>query len=110
MKIVCQTVQEFIDNVRNNEIFEATVWASISSNFMDKDDVKALVYFQASAIIVYPEAGQALVELGVECGTDYNDVTNDHGGTKKAETLRQELKDYCDSNGLTMKPGTLNLE
>ena len=107
MRIVCNTLDDFMANLEGKEVFDKTIWVTFTRN-----RVTEAVYhtnFQASAIIVFVGGGEGLVEFGENTGPDFDDATQKFEGTEKGKQLKMEIQSYCDSNGLQIKPGMLDM-
>jgi hypothetical protein len=113
-------LEDFIEDLKNQTeavggpvcVIQKTVRVSISRNPVDgnaRNAVKFDVTFQASAVIELEGGGEYLLQMGVSCGTDYEDATQEKKGTKKAEEMKKELGDFCDSSGLIVGPGTIEV-
>jgi hypothetical protein len=55
------------------------------------------------------EGGEYLLQMGVECGMDYRDSTNELSGTEEAYRQRKLIEDFCKNNGLTVRPGVVQV-
>ena len=112
MRILCYTVDDFIKNIEGAKLYDSVVWSNITSNPLDDNKQKAVkfeVCYQASTVKKFEEGGECLVELGIDCGIDYHDSTQDFGGTEKAYQSRDLLKKFCDVNRLKLLPGILDM-
>ena len=113
MRIICKSVDEFISNVTGGTLFANTCWVSKTINPIDdnsKNAVKFLVLFQVSVIKVFKEdGGECMVELGIDCGYDYHDATQDYQGSELADEHREKLKAFCEEQGFIVKPGILDM-
>ncbi len=109
MKIQCNDVQGFIENLKKcdcSRIFEKTVWVDITKAFLS--EVVDQVTFQASAVIQTEDGGEFVVRLGIECGKNYMDSSNEMIGQEQAEKLRDELCEFCEGHGLVVLPGIIS--
>lgn len=114
MRVVCGTVDEFIENLQNGdgEILQNTVRVSRTRNPWDDnkmEEVRFDVVFQVSAVVDMGEDGQYLLEAGERCGTDYEDSTKEMAGSDRATVLRRKIEDYCGEAGLTVLPGVIDM-
>ncbi len=74
----------------------------------DVSEVKQLVTLQLSAVIDLDDGGQYLLQCGQECGHDYNDSTQDMGGTEHGGELLREVQGLCEQAGLELLPGMVD--
>ena len=113
MLISCNTMEEFCANIKEeNKLVENTIWTSITKNPLDGDKrsaVKFEVTFQASAVIIFGDNGEALLELGVDCGKDFHDATQDYIGSEEAETLRDQLNQFCNGRDILSRSGIVSM-
>ena len=111
MRVTCQTVKEFIENLGTAEsVFRRTVWCSTTKRAEDEDGVKFVMGFQASAVMVFDDGSDALLDVGVGCGMNYEDATQDFSGTELAEKLRVQVSDYVQSrDGWKCLPGIIDI-
>ena len=113
MIISCNTMDEFFANIKEgNSLVENTVWTSITKNPTDGDKKSAVVFdvtFQASAIIIFGDNGEALLEFGIDCGKDYHDQTQDYVGSEEAEVLKDQLNQFCNGRGILPRPGIVSM-
>ena len=112
MRIICRSVDEFISNVTGCTLFANTCWMSKTKNPMDDNPnnaIKFLVLFQANVVKVFEDGGECMVELGIDCGYDYHDATQDYQGSELADEHRGRLKMFCEEQGFIVRPGILDL-
>ncbi|KKK76836.1 hypothetical protein LCGC14_2859660, partial [marine sediment metagenome] len=73
MRVVCYSIEDFLENIKECELYDNTVYSSITKNPLDGtklDAAKFSVQFQASAVKKFADGGECLVEMGVDCGID----------------------------------------
>lgn len=116
MRVVCNSVDDFITNLKaqiGTAIFEQTVWASVTRNPLGKENqreaVRFSVVYQASVVVNTNDGGQYLLEVGEDCGIDYEDATQDRSGTKRAQELIEKVQGCCDKRGLKVRPGIVSI-
>jgi len=107
-------MDEFIENLgAEPSVFQNVVRCSRIYRPVDaeslRDALKAEVVYQASAVIDLGDDGQYLLEVGINCGMDYHDGEKDLGGTEAAGKLSEALLDYCESRGLAVRPGVIDM-
>lgn len=111
MRIVCPTVPDFLENLNAaHGLFQNTIWCSIIRRPEDgqRDAVKFEVVIQMSAVVVYGEGEEALVEVGVSCGYDYEDANGSYEGSGLAADLKQQVLQACESQGWRVLPGIID--
>jgi hypothetical protein len=106
MRIVCHSVEDFLENLKVGEVFKKTVWVDTTRK-KESESVESVV-FQASAVLEV-EGGEALLQYGEECGLDYTDGSAETEGTEKANENRGKILDWCATQGLTVKPGIVDM-
>jgi len=116
MRVVCETFEEFLLDVQTHvglegedSVLQKCIRVSVSHNDVGTGGVRKSVVFQASAVMVLPNDGEYLLQVGVYCGDDYLDSTQEFHGTEKAESLRQQMVKFCTSHGLTVRPGLVEI-
>lgn len=113
MRVVCSNLDEFIENLArepSDKVFRGVVYVSRSRRPVDgnkQNAVKFAVVFQASAVINV-DGGQYLLQMGEECGEDYEDATQEFAGSDQAAELKKRLGDWCDATGLVVGPGIVD--
>ena len=108
MRIECQTVNDFLENIEGGDVFLGRVHADVSEIVVDKDGNVRDVVFQASAVLDLGEDGQALVACGERCGRDRATADGTLEGTRRAKELRDLLEMRCSEMGLEVRPGVLS--
>lgn len=113
MRIETHSLESFIANIEDAPgVYRARVYCDRIKNPIDgtkRDAIKWHVLFQASAVLLLSDEGQALLQLGVDCGTDVRDAQPDESGSDWQAELFHELKEYCKKSGLTILPGTIDM-
>lgn len=113
MRVICTTLDDFIANLRMeppSAVLQQAVRASVSSRPLDGDKQKAVkfnVVFQASAVVNLDDGGQYLLDYGEDCGIDYRDSSQEFVGTQRANELKIKLTEFCDDQGLKIRPGVI---
>jgi hypothetical protein len=75
----------------------------------DANPVKFVVGVQTSAIVSMKEGGEYLLQMGVECGIDYKDSTNELTGTEEATRQKKLIEGFCKQKGLMVRPGVVQV-
>ncbi len=108
MNVVCNTVDEFLICLKDEQnLFQNTVRVSITKKQID--EVRDSVIFQASAVVLAELESQYLLEVGCNCGKDYNDATGEMEGTKFAQSLKEKIQKYADRMDLKVLPGIISI-
>ena len=108
MRVTCGTIEDFLENLASAEsVFQRTVWVSIVKNPHD-NGVKFQIGLQASAVAVYMDGMDTLVEVGIDCGPDYIDASQDFSGTEKAAISKKQISEYSEERGWQVLPGTID--
>ncbi len=115
MRVTCGSLDEFVEDLRNqlgkdSDVFQKTVRVSTSKRDMDDcAGARFMLTFQASAIVCLPDDSEYLLQMGVDCGIDYEDATREKNGTKELVELKEKLKLFCDESGLIVGPGVIEI-
>ena len=105
MRIICRTVEAFVENLRLGEVFEHVVWIDVTRR--EINELKFVVNLQASAVLDL-QGGQALLQYGEDCGMDLLDGDPELEGTEAAAVKRRRLVGHCDDAGLKVRPGSVD--
>ncbi len=111
MRIQTYSLNDFLANLEQSGVVGKTVWVDRTENPVDGDRrtaVKFSVVFQATAVCQFAE-GEFLLDLGVDCGFDYRDSSQDDSASQEAGRLRTELVEFCEERGLTVRPGIADM-
>lgn len=106
MRIECQSVRDFLDNLAGEDVFLRRVHVDVTQIAV-KDHIHEIV-FQASAVLNLGDQGQALVACGEKCGRDVATADGAMEGTRRAKELREMLEMKCVEQGLEVRPGILS--
>ncbi len=113
MRVVCVTIDDFLENLDKEPkeaVYRGIIYVDVIRQPIDSSKRNAArfsVVFQASAVIDVKE-GQFLLEMSEDCGTDYNDATQEMIGTNAAKGLKEILEKYCSEKGLVVRPGVVD--
>jgi len=111
MRITTTTIDDFIANLEDANVFRNVVYYERSSrplNGKTKRDATSFdVFYQTSAVLDFTD-GQALLVCGVNCGTDRHTSDGELEGTEESNRLHEQLKSCCESKGLRLLPGVLD--
>lgn len=113
MRVSCFTLEDFLENLETTQaVFDDTVRFSIIRRPVDKEGrnaLKFLVVAQAS-VVVQCETAEYILELGLDCGFDYNDSDPETPGSDRAKEIRSAIEFKLKSMGKTwvLKPGVID--
>jgi len=115
MRVKCETLDDFIENLTGGEsVHGGMVRASVSEVPQDGPKrgrfaaTKWTILFQVTAVMVAEDGGEYILVCGIDCGTDYRDADEELAGSARAVELRKRLEDCCEKNGLTVRPGVID--
>jgi len=107
MRVVCQTIEAFVENLRIGTPVEKTVWVDITAR--EVNEHKMVMNLQASAVVQLPDGGEFLLQYGEDCGYDFTDGEPEMEGTKAAKHRRGYLIEQCEDMGLMVRPGIVGI-
>ena len=113
MRVICPTFDEFLQCLSSEqEVFQDTVRVSaIRRHANGKSNRDATVFdvvLQASAVVVVDENSEYILEVGVDCGRDYEDGQGEKVGSYLAAAHKSELKKLADTKGWKLMPGVVD--
>ena len=107
MRIVCRTIEAFVDNLRLGEVFENSVWLDETSREISEH--KFLCNLQASAVVRVKDGGEFLLLYGEDVGYDFTDgEPQQKEGSEAARHRKGLLAERCEDMGLVVRPGILS--
>lgn len=106
MRIVCDDIEDFIENMKGLTIYRKTVYVSRISRPIEGSPSRDII-LQASTILEVGKDEQALLEYGLRMGTD-RPSENEYHGSEERDAHLKILQDYCELNEYTIKPGILD--
>ena len=113
MRVVCQTIDEFIDNLQDREVVFGTIWLSKVEDPLNgktkRDATSFQIGIQASAVVQMGDGGQYLLEAGEFTGKDYKDASPTQEGTTGFEELKRKIEDVCHQRSWQIKPGLVDV-
>jgi len=113
MRIICQSVNEFLENLKAEgpgAVWNGVVYVSRIRQPVDADKFKAVhfrVTLQASAVICRGDDEQYVLEVGEFCGDDYVDAQPSKEGSVWMDQLYDRIKAFCEDGGLEIRPGII---
>lgn len=109
MRVVCQSVEEFTDNLRiegKGHVYRDTVYLS---RFVRKiDEGRSTINIQVSAVVDVDASSQYLLQAGEDCGTDYLAADEELKGTIEFERIKAKLVECCNELCLNVRPGIVD--
>ena len=111
MRITTHDIGDFLANMEQQTVYGKTVYVDRTVeplNGTKKDATSWDVVLHATAVLDYEDGGQALLECGIDCGID-RDSDGETEGTDYLNGLKDAIVDFCNSNGLTVKPGVVDM-
>lgn len=90
MRITCGSVEAFIQNVQQGQLFEDTVWYDRTTKNLG--ELSQQITLQLSAVVIRGEA-EYLLQCGEVCGVDLLDEPRESEGTAAYERRMKQLKD-----------------
>lgn len=112
MKIVCYSLEEFLINLEDCDAFLGIVFVNRILSPVEGQGREATsleANFQATTLIRFSDKSEALLECGEMCGMDRHTADGELEGTERMAVLYDRLKKFCDSKGITIKPGLLDI-
>lgn len=112
MIVQCGTLDEFIENLTvEQHLFQKVVRVDVSRRPLDNgpEHVSFAVTFQATTVVLVGEESQYLLQVGVDCGKDYEDASQEMEGTELANKLKSRLQQYLDSRDWVLLPGIISI-
>lgn len=113
MRIGCATVDDFFTCLDAEvQIFQSTIRLTVSPHpigepTIGKVPTKVAIILQATALVSCEGNAEYLLEVGVDCGMDYNDASQEKKGTPVAEALKARFAEYAAKRGWRILPGVI---
>ena len=106
MRVVCRSIEAFIENLHLGEPVEKTVWVDATNR--EVSEHKILHNLQATAVVRMADGGEFLLQYGEDVGWDHTDGEKELEGTEAMSHRRGYLKQCCEDMGLTVRPGLVS--
>lgn len=102
--VTCLNIDEFLQNLRVGGLLLNN---SVYMNSIDKKitDAKYEIFLQASAVQIITPETQQLIQVGMSCGVDYRDASNDATGTSRMMAEREKINKFAEQRGIVVLPG-----
>lgn len=113
MRVECPTFDEFLTCLqadRERGVWQDTVRYSVIKrpSGPDRNDPKKEVTIQVSVVMQAEDDSEYLLEVGIQCGFNYEDTSQEYEGDKKAEEYKQQLTNICEDLNLRLLPGIIH--
>lgn len=113
MRITCTDLDDFIENIHDQNIYNDTVFISKSRHSLNpglsvRESTSLRIILQLSAVLEFVDGGQALLECGIDCGVDRLTADGNTEGSDTMKLLCDRIKSYCDERELRIRPGLLD--
>ena len=113
MRVECPTFEEWLECLeadRPQGVWQNTVRYSIVRRPFgaDRSSPKKEVLIQVSAVMQTEGGGEYLLEVGQDCGFNYDDATQDKAGDHEAGQIKAKLEDVCLRLKLRLLPGIIH--
>lgn len=127
MIIKCNDLDEFFSELESvsgkidYSLYQNKVRISSSERFDDESRVKGIVSIQCSAIVqhtrvvaiegteIESSAEEYLLMVGIDCGKNYHDNSQELNGTKKMKEIREKIRVKCEELGFEIGPGIIEI-
>jgi hypothetical protein len=113
MRIVCDTVDDFLTNVNDCSIHQKTIYVNKALRSLTADPVRSShsieVTIQLSAVLLHDDESQALIECGQCLGIDRKTADGELCGTETFDKVLRDVYEFCDDRCLRIRPGVLGL-
>jgi hypothetical protein len=110
--IKCGSIDDFIVNLRQYPtVYNKVVYADITRTGITgsgREMTSFEVFFQASAVVISQDGGEALLQFGQSCGIDRKAQPESIEGSDVAIELKRQLSEYLDHRGFVMLPGVIS--
>jgi hypothetical protein len=114
MRITCVVVEDFLENLKDRNIYQKIVYVNrtlipVEGSINTRNATSLEANFQVSSLIELDDGGLALVICEEECGMDRRTADGGSDGSDRMRELFFIISNYCDANGLVVKPGILDM-
>lgn len=112
MRIQCASLDDFLENLKDVAVHRNVVYVNRTKRFMGNTKTSSNsyeVFFAASAVLVFGDSTEALLEYGETCGVDRGPKDGGPEGTIKQTELYAALSAFCDDRKLMIKPGIIDM-
>jgi len=109
MRVTCKTLTDFLTNIveaGSEKLYGGTVWTDVTKR-EENEGIDEIV-FQADAVVREEDGSEYFLQYGQSCGRDYYDGDPGREGSRKAEELEKQLREFCKSRDLKVRPGVLS--
>ncbi len=117
MRVTCRATHEFVENLiaamqSGESVLRKTVHVDTTRQPLGGSKRESMAFdvvFQASAVLELPDGGEYILEAGEDCGRDLLDGEEELNGTERAAELRGLVRGCCEANGLSVRPGLIDM-
>ena len=116
MQVVCNNLDEFLGDLNeslrgavepSNLILQGCIRTSVSENTVS--EAVTQIILKLTAVVILPEGGEYLLSVGLDCGKDYNDASQEKPGTAKYCECMKYIEDFCVGRGLKVRSGIIQI-
>lgn len=110
MRIMCGSMESFLRNLADGQVYRRRVYVQRSRRAVNTDGSVEQIVLQATAVMVHAdEDGEALLQLGLDCGLDRHTKHGDMDGSRAYEASEKQLRQFCETCDLQVMPGVLDM-
>lgn len=113
MRIKCDSLDEFLDNLREAAVYRRIVHYSREREPLNgrtrADATSWDIWYRVSAVLEFEDGGQALLEAVEHCGQDRTTADGGDEGLRRQVELHTRLLDECRDRELRVLPGIVDL-
>lgn len=111
MHITTTSLSEFFEILDSEtKIFQSTIHVDVSKTPLDGDRFSAVrfsVVLRASVVVEVSNESQYILVFGYDCGKDYRDSNSEENGTKVANEMKAQIREYASSRNWKILPGVI---
>lgn len=118
MKVTCETVAELLENLQHelkagSSVYRNIVYCNVDENSLSsdlvRDSLRTETVFRCSCVIEVGDEEQYLLEVSEHCGINFKDQEPELNGIERAEELKNQVIELCQTSGLTVMPGFVSI-
>lgn len=106
MRIACFSLDEFLQNLDEGQVHRGAVHVG---RVLNQEGITTTVVMQCSAVVVYSDDSEVLVEAGIYCGKDVDAGDGGSEGSERCDDLHAELVQYAETKGYRVLPGIIDM-
>jgi len=110
MRVVCETLAEFFENLDQYDLIAEGIIRIASTSERSSSNIIEEFYAQVSTVVFSKQPGfpEFLLEVAVSCGTNDAETAPD-AGTQELQALKENVTQYANSRGWRVLPGAIFL-